>query len=218
MKKWLVLLVIIAAGCTHEPFTREPLPALQNADPNAMRESFARALPERFVSDDTIIVQAPFHDQIAILGVIQVDRVKGTFEVIGLNKVGIKLFDLAGDRHNTTVRYAIPPLMEHKDILIAAGDEIRRMYFNLVPEPAASAEIEKTDVKYTSGKMVYELGGNPTALLEKRENGFWGPTWRVQYFRYTSDSGRLYPRGLVMDNGTYHYRIIVKNRDIDFGQ
>jgi hypothetical protein len=218
MNKWLIMLLVIAAGCTHEPFTREPLPALQNADPNAMRESFAQAVPARFISDDSIIVDAPFHDEVAILGVIQVDRVKGTFEVIGLNQVGIKLFDLAGDRQNTTVRYAIPPLMEHKDILIAAGDEIRRMYFNLVPDSGAKAAIEKTDVKYTSGKMVYKLGGNPAVLLEKRENGLFGPDWRVQYFKYTSDSGRLYPRGLVMDNGTYHYRIIIKNRDIDFGQ
>jgi hypothetical protein len=54
-------------------------------------------------------------------------------------------------------------------------------------------------------------------LLEKRLEGFWGTIWRVRYYRYAPESGGLYPRGIVMDNERFHYRIIVKNRDVDFG-
>jgi hypothetical protein len=214
---WCIVLLLVTA-CAPEPFKREPLPTLQNPDPNSIREAFAKSLPPRFVSDDTIIVHAPFHDDFAFLGVLRVDRQKGTFELAGLNHVGIKLFDLSGDSSGTTINSAVPPLMEHKDILLAMGADIRRMFFDLAPDPDDKSTIERSEVKFKHGKLIRKLGGTPVILLEKREDGFFGPAWRVQYFRYTSDAGRLYPRGLVMDNGQYHYRIVVKNRDIDFEQ
>jgi hypothetical protein len=40
----------------------------------------------------------------------------------------------------------------------------------------------------------------------------------VHYFHYTPHPGGLYPRGIVMDNGELHYRIIVKNRDVEIDQ
>jgi hypothetical protein len=220
MKIWPIVLLLLAARCAPEPFPPEPLPALenQNPDPNAMREAFAKCLPQKFVSDDTIIVHAPFHNDMAFLGVLRVDRTKGTFELAGLNHTGIKLFDLSGDPGGTTINSAVPPLMEHKEILLAIGTDIRRMYFDLVPDFDAKTIIEKTDVKFKRGNMVRKLGGNPVILLEKRQDGFFGALWRVRYFRYSIDAGRLYPRGLVMDNGHYHYQIVVKNREIDFDQ
>jgi hypothetical protein len=218
MKFWAAIFLLLAAGCAHEPFAPEPLPILQNPDPNTMREAFAKSVPDRFVSDDTIIVQVPFHDDMAFLGVLRVDRTKGTFQLAGLNQTGIKLFELSGTNTDTTIVNAVPPLMDHKEILIALGTDVRRMFLDLVPDPGAKATIGKTGVNFKSGDIVQKLGGSPLVLLEKREDGFFGAPWRVRYFRYTTNAGRLYPRGLVMDNGQYHYRIIVKNRDIDFDQ
>src|ERR1700675_2508793 len=106
----LVLLATVA-GCAKLPFSAEPLPALANPDPQAMRENFARALPNRFISDDTIVIQAPFHDDLAVLDVLRMDRSAGKFELVALNHLGIKLFDLSGDRANVSVGYVLPPLM-----------------------------------------------------------------------------------------------------------
>jgi hypothetical protein len=218
MKLWLVIVLLFTAGCAHDPFPRESLPALQNPDPNAMRDAFAKSIPDRFVSDDTIIVQAPFLDDMAFLGVLRVDRTKGTFKLAGLNHTGIKLFELSGDTNEITINNAVPPLMEHKEILLAVGTDIRRMFFDLIPDPGSKITVEKTEVKFKTANVVRKLGGAPVSLLEKREDGFFGASWRVRYYRYAANDGNLYPRGLVMDNGQYHYRIIVKNRDIDFGQ
>jgi hypothetical protein len=49
-------------------------------------------------------------------------------------------------------------------------------------------------------------------LLEKRFAGWLGTIWRVRYFDYAISNGSLYPRGVVMDNAQYHYRIVIKNR------
>jgi hypothetical protein len=216
--RWAILLLLpLVGGCAGEPFVREPLPVLNHPDPNALRDAFARSVTDRFISDDTVIIQAPLRNDLAVLGVLRVDRVAGTFELVGLNHLGVKLFDLTSDRRGTTVRFAIPPLMKQTDVLLAMGQDIRRMYFDLVPGRRAVARVERTDVKFIQkepgGKLVYEFGGQPGVLLEKRSIGFFGTVWRVRYYRYESQAASLYPRGIVMDNSQFHYRIIVKNRD-----
>jgi hypothetical protein len=214
---WLILLAMTA--CAKLPFAPEPLIPLQNPDPLAMRESFSRALPNRFTSDDTIIIQAPFHHDLAVLGVLQVDRSAGKFELVALNHLGIKLFDLKGDRSNVSLDYVLPPLLGLKDILLSIGRDIARMYLDLVPAPSAKTEIEPDRILFidrqSDGTAVYEFGGNPSALRQKWLEGFFGDVWRVRYFRYSPEFGGLYPRGVVMDNERYHYRIIIKNRDVE---
>jgi hypothetical protein len=213
----LILLPAILMGCAAEPFTRPPLPRLKNPNPGAIRVQLAHSLPDRFTSDDTVIIQIPFHNDLAVLGVLRVDRPAGTFELVGLNQLGVKLFHVAGDSHGDMIRYAVPPLMEHKDLLMAIAEDIRRMFLDLVPTSAAETDTDSTTIEYSEetpqGKMVYEVGDSPPILLEKRLTGFFGTKWRVRYYRYHSFSSTLYPRGIVMDNGHYHYRIIVKNRD-----
>lgn len=217
--RWLgaVLLTMCVGGCAAKPFERPPLPILNNPNPTAMRQSVAHSLANQFTSDDTIVIDAPFH-KMAILGVLQIDRPAGTFELVGLNPMGVELFHLSGDSSGTKIRSALPPLMEQQEILLSIGQDIRRMYFDLVPQDSAAADPHSTFVRFTEktpdGTIVYEMGGEPTALLEKRLEGFFGAIWRVRYYQYTAAKGEtLYPRGIVMDNAHYHYRIIVKNRD-----
>lgn len=213
-----MMLLALIAGCAAEPFVRPPLPLLKDVNPQAMRDGFAHSLPARFTSDDTVIIHAPFRHDMAILGVLRVNRPADTFELVGLNQLGVQLFYLSGDSHGDTIRSALPPLLKQKDVLLAMAEDIRRMYFNLVPENDAEIETDSTTVRFTQdakhGELVYEFGGDPAVLLEKRQNGCFGASWRVRYYDYASSSGSLYPRGLVMDNGHYHYRIIVKNRDL----
>jgi hypothetical protein len=211
------MLPALLAGCAAEPFARAPLPELNTPYPLAVREQLEHTLPERFTSDDSVIIEIPFHNDLAVLGVIRVDRTAGTFELVGLNQLGVKLFHVAGDSHGDTIRYAVPPLMKHKDFLLSIAADIGRMFLNVVPDDGAETNVDSTTIEYSEdtpqGKMVYEVGDNPPVLLEKRLVGFFGTKWRVRYYRYHPSSGTLYPRGIVMDNGHYHYRIIVKNRD-----
>jgi hypothetical protein len=217
VKIWWAMIVLLT-GCAAQPFAREPLPILQNPDAQAMRQSFAASIPAKFVSDDTIVVSVPFHSDMAFLTVMRADRTAGKFEIAALNLTGIKLFDITSDSSGAIVQYAVPPLEKHKDILLMVAAAIREMFLDLTPPAESKTNARKTKVQYVNGNMVYQIGGNPAVLLEKKEDGLLGFKWRVQYFRYASDSGRLYPRGLVMDNGTYHYRIVWKNRDMVIDQ
>ncbi len=211
---WLA--IILLAGCAAEPFERPPLPVLDNPNPAAMRANFAHALANKFTSDDTIVIDAPFH-KMTILGVLEVDRKAGTFELVGLNPMGVELFHLSGEGGGTKIQSALPPLMEQKEVLLSIGQDIRRMYFDLVPSEQAAVDVHSTFVRLTEkeseGSIEYEMGGEPTVLLGRQLAGCFGATWRVRYYQYAAKNGGLYPRGIVMDNAHYHYRIIVKNRD-----
>jgi hypothetical protein len=175
-------------------------------------------VPGRFTADDTVIIHAPFRDDMVLLGVLHVDRVAGTFEVAGMSEMGIELFQLGGDRKGSTVRMAMPPLDQQGEVLAAMGRDIARAYLDLAPGPQAKVCVGRTSVSYSEerpeGRLVYELGGTPTVLLEKRMEDFWGWVWRVRYYDYFAGAGGLYPRGMVIDNSRYHYRIVIKNRGL----
>ena len=211
-----LMLLALVGGCGAAPFKRPPLPTLNDPDPQAMRDGFAHNLPNQFTSDDTVIIQAPFHDDLAVLAVLRVDRAAQTFEFVGLSQFGVKLFHLSGDRSGTTIRFAIPPLLAHTNVLLSIAQDIRKMYFDLVPAADSAVHVGRTIVCFTQktpqGKLVYEFGGNPAVLLDKHLDGFFGPVWRARYYEYSAPADGFYPHGIVMDNGQFHYRIIVKNR------
>jgi hypothetical protein len=208
------LLLAIVAGCSSQPFTRPPLPKLVKPDARAVQLDFNHALAEKFTSQDAVIISAPFRDDIAVLGVVQADRKAGTFEMAGLSQMGLELFHISGDANgNITVPTAIPPLMEQKDILLSIGRDVRRMYFDLVPPMDADYEVFPTYIEYKSNDIFYEYGGHPIVLLKKYVSGMIWAKYKVQYYDYAESDGHLYPRGIVMDNGHYHYRIVVKNRN-----
>jgi hypothetical protein len=213
----LVQFLALIAGCAAEPFQRPFLPILTDPDPRLIREELANRLADRFVSDDTVIIRAPFRDDLAVLGVLRVDRAAGTFELLGMNHLGVKFFHLGGSRQETSIRFAMPPLTEQTEVLLSVAEDTRHMYFGLTPGDDAVAEIHPTFVRFyentPEGKLVYEFGGQPVVLLEKRLEGFFGTIWRIRYYEYGTASSALYPRGIVMENSRFNYRIIVKNRE-----
>ncbi len=213
-----LLVFTLLTGCESEPFHRPPLPILHSPDPQVIRENALLSLPEQFTSDDSIIGKVPFHDPFAILGVLNVDRKTGTFELYGLSPIGVQFFHISGDSKGVTVGDAIAPLMGHRDILLVFARDIQRMYFDLSPRADAKAIIRAREVDFrqdtAEGTLIYEFGNEPTILLEKRLEGYFGTIWQVRYYQYLPGAGgKLFPHGIVMDNYRYHYRIIVKNRD-----
>lgn len=210
-----VLLLFLIGGCAGEPYPQPPLPALDHPDPRAIRVDFASRLAPRFVTDDNVTLSAPFHDQFAVLGSLRIDRPAGTFQLVGLNPLGVQLFELSGDRKATTIHFAIPPLMEQQWILKSIGDDIRRIDFDVIPPADATVDIATKSIRYRrrtqKGTLVYTFGGNPAVLLEKRLDLWFGSAWRIRYGDYAGAAGLLYPRWIVMDNDRGHYRLILKN-------
>jgi hypothetical protein len=219
----IFLFAMLLVGCAAEPFQRPPLPILHDPNPSAIREQFPQLLPDEFTSDDTLIFQFPFVGDVVTLGVLNVNRPAGTFELYSLNQTGITYFHLSGDRKFVYVREAMGPWMEHKDILLSIAQDIQRIYLN--PAPSLDSKIniraDRVDfsLKTSGGRLVYQFGMEPAVLLQKELNGCFGASWRARYYDYRpGTAGKLFPHGIVMDNYQSHYRLIIKNRDWTVGE
>lgn len=102
----LMGLMLAAAGCQSQPFVRGELPALGTTSNQALLDDVARQTPKGVTTDDTVIIQAPFRDDMALLSVAKIDRVHRSLELLGLSPVGMKLFHVAYVDGKPVVRYA----------------------------------------------------------------------------------------------------------------
>jgi hypothetical protein len=210
--------MVLLTGCRGEPFQQPPLPTLRNPNPQLIRENFPKLLPDEFTTDDTLILQFPFHDDLVMLGVLNVNKPAGTFELYAVNQMGVPFFHLSGNRSGVAVRDAIGPWLDHKDILLAIARGIQHIYFNPAPDSTATVAVSFTHVdfkqKTAEGTISYQFGMEPTVLLQKQLDGIFGPVWRARYYDYRPGTGgKLFPAGIVLDDNPFHYRLIIKNRD-----
>ena len=206
-------------GCS-EPFQREPLQTLGTVRPPELLQTAQRNVPPRMTSEDRVIIQSLIGDQ-AIMGVVNVNRTTGTFELAGLNHMGLVLFDVSGDRRRTTIKSAIPPLDKMPQVLHALARDIRNIYLDPVPHDAADANASSKSVCYhqttPQGTIHYELAAPDGRLIEKRLTSTGRTLWRIRYYGYTAKSGVIHAGGIVLDNNTYHYRVVIRNRSWQIG-
>jgi hypothetical protein len=123
------------------------------------------------------------------------------------------------------IRFAAPPLKERSQVLLSLAADAWHIYFDLLPTHSWKARRSDTRLelreKTGQGTIHYTLAGQPAVLIEKSRSTTWrGTRWRVRYYDYTP-AGSIasgaspdwrHPSGIVLDNKTYHYRIIIKNR------
>lgn len=212
---FVICITMGPVGCSALPFTRGMLPKLDHPDPAKIIEQQTAGLPVKFTSEDTVSIDTLFKD-VAILGYLRMDRQSRTFDLMGMNHVGIQLFLLSVEGDNTQIKSAIGPLQKHPELLHGLANDIRRIYFDLVPNAHFNVNVKPDKVCYAgklSGtKIKYEFGDAPTVLLTKSQPGLFGPSWVVNYFDYEHRNGQFFAKNIVMDNHQLHYRIVIKNR------
>ena len=219
--KHSVLIIMLGAtlltGCASVPFIAVPTPVLHEPDPAAMRSAWSANLPTRFTTEDTVVMEFPGYSM-ALLGFLRVDRAAGTFKVQGMNHMGWRAFLISGTLSETEVLFAVSPLAKRPKVLQSIAQGIRHMYFNLVPDEEALVRVDARSVRYTENRpganLEFVMGGADGVLLEKRLRGWTGPVWRVRYYEYAPLVEGVFPRGIVLDNARFHYRIVVKNRSV----
>ena len=110
-------------------------------------------------------------------------------------------------------------LMKRNNILLSFAEDIRRMYLEVTPDASSKPRVHSKHVTFAqkddTGKTVFDFGGDPIVLREKRVKGFLRTKWKAEYFMYTTQDGKTYPRGIEMKNGRYFYRMTIKARSFD---
>lgn len=191
------MLVFFLAGCASEPFKRQTVVPMGVTSPQQVLEKLAHGLPTSIVTDDTVVIQAPFRDDMAVLSVVKIDRINVTLELMGMSHTGVKLFHVAYENGKPVIRYAAPPLADQKQVLESLATDSWHIYFDLLPELAAwkktswdkmafERKTEQGTLKYTLMRIAKDKTSPARTVLAEKKLATWtGTKWRVRYFHYS---------------------------------
>jgi hypothetical protein len=132
--------------------------------------------------------------------------------------MGVKLFEISGNDHAVTNHYVIAAIAQYGEVGTVAGNDIRRIYFDLTPSPNATVWKRKYQYVYRqysgSGYLEYVFAGADGNLIEKRYYEDHLPVWSASYYEYRDQKGNRYPRGIVFINYQYGYRLTVRQKEL----
>ena len=204
-------------GCAAVPFQRTSYVPLGSVDPQLMRREFESSQPDSFKIINSIVFKYKWRS-FSALGYLDVNRGLKIFSVSCLNPMGIKLFELSGDKDAVRTNYVLKELLSKGDLPQVAGDDIRRIYFGNVPSGEAKAQKEKRRVVFSepsgSGVIKYIFAGSPTMLVEKKYYEKTRLIWSVSYYEYRQERGKYYPSGIMLKNSRFGYSLIVRLKEV----
>jgi len=219
MSRLLVaVLAVFLAGCVSAlPFKEAALVPLDAADPQAVVERFRSGNPERFQLLNTIVFEYTWFT-FAGIGYLEVDAKDHFYKVACMNHMGVKLFEVSGNRDGVLSQAAIGPLADKGDIARAVGDDIMRVYFDLVPSAQAWIAHKKTRLVFRqpsdAGALEYVFAGEPLVLRTKTYYEDNRAVWRVSYYDYRTKNEKHFPAGIILQNYRHGYRLIVRQKEI----
>ena len=213
----LLIGVLLVAGCAHVPFQETKRVSFASVEPKSVVEQFKANSPVNFQLLNSVVFEYSWKTFMGI-GYIDINRQDSTFKVVCLNPLGVQLFELSGDRNSIVTHSAMPALMQYGDLPTAVGNDIRRIYFDLLPSEKARVWKGKYKVNfwqpYDSGVMEYEFAGEGRQLVEKVYYENDEIIWRISYYEYVVRNGKHYPQGIIMTNYRYGYQLTVRQKEL----
>ena len=209
--------LFIVSGCRNIPFKETELVPLQIKAPEEIPLIFEQRMPEKFTLLNSLVFNYFWHS-FSSLGVCKVDINTDSIIVVGMNQMGIKLFELSGKPGSVECNFAIEELKKYKKFPETVITDIHRVYFNQFSHLDANVVTSKYKIcfviPYQKGKIHYCFGGKDLCLLEKKyvENG--DELWKVTFYEYTLINSKLFPKGIIFDNFEHDYQLVISLKEI----
>lgn len=219
MRNWIAafLSVVFLSGCSSIPFQKTAHIPLGPEDPLIIMEQFSNNLPEHFQLINTIVFEYNWNT-FSCIGYIDINTREDRFTVVCINPLGIKLFEISGDKDGIDQHFALEGFARKGDFADLVGEDIKRIYFNLVPTTKAEIKKKKYQVisrqLLSSGSMEYIFAGEDGYLVEKSYYNDNALIWRVSYYEYRQKDGKIYPGGIILKNYKYQYGLTVRLKEI----
>ena len=219
MKRLLLIFIalICVGGCTSIPFQKTIYVPMQSVDPWALVEEFRKTSPDNFRVINTIVFKYNWN-KFSAIGYIDVNAGEKTFKAVCINPMGVKLFELTGDKDKIDSHFVMEQFSGKGNFAGTVGEDIRRIYFDLTPSAGAVVNKKKTKIVFSgpagSGILEYTFAGSAGLLVEKNyyEDGILN--WSVSYYEYLQKDGKNYPSGIILENYKYGYSLTVKLKEI----
>ena len=220
MFKYLLIPVIILlhlTGCAGIPFQKAERVPIGKIEPGEVKEQFALMLPEKLRIINSMVFEYK-GEAVSFIGYSDVDTLNKTFTVVGLNQVGIKLFELTGNNDKTELRFAVEEFTKRGNFAEAVAGDIKKIYFDRLPGAGAKASREKYETVFARNEdgatIEHVFAGAGNLLVEKRCTVDNIAVWNVYYYEYHIENDKLYPAGIILENHKYDYRLILRLKEI----
>jgi hypothetical protein len=210
MRFLLAALLLLMSGCTTAPFPRPALTPTVPCTAAALTAGLWSA-----GSGSLLIRQSALFElhglRVPMTGVMKLDLTAQSARLVGMNDMGVKLYDLSVEATTSATHFLVPELARYPGFSEAVALSVRRIF--LAPAPAADDSLERTATRYLltredddGGRLRFTFGGAAAQLLEKSAQGP-AASWRVRYYQYQPWSGYLFPAGIVLDDEQAGYRL-----------
>jgi len=212
-----LIALVCLYGCSVIPFQKTSNVPMDSVEPLAIVEKFTNNSPVSFEIMNTIVFKYNWN-KFSGIGYIYVDTAEKAFRAVCMNPMGVKLFELSGDKGGIVPHFVLEQFSQQGNFAAMVGEDIRRIYFDLTPSPGAHVKKRKYEIRFRepagAGSMEYIFAGAGGYLVEKNyyeENAL---NWGISYYEYLERDGRIYPRGIILNNYKYGYRLTVRLKDV----
>lgn len=213
----LALFIGLLAACSTVPFEPTRLTAL----PAATAAELTRG---QWSSGNGILLvrQSAVFElhgmKVPVAALMKLDLAQKEARLVGMNEMGVKLYDISVDREKSEAHFLMPELARYPKFAEAVGTSVRRIFLEPLPSPDDSLEAESNRYLLTrksGGDTVrFVFGGEQAQLLEKSSSGKSG-SWRVRYYQYQEQQGILFPGGIVLDDDQAGYRLTLWTESVE---
>lgn len=209
--------MLCLAGCSTIPFQAAPGMLMENAESGTVKENFSLLLPDRFQIISTIAFEYK-GQSVSFIGYSDIDTKGKTFIVAGIHQSGMKIFEITGDSDKTELRFAIEDFTKKGNFAEAVGGDIRKIYFDRLPSDSSKAYKKKHEIVFVQEEpkaiMEFVFAGPGNLLVEKRCIVDNQAIWRVNYYEYRIENGKLHPAGIILENIKYGYKLTMRLKEI----
>lgn len=202
-------LLLLATGCATAPFA--PVELTPTAPKSAAELSaglWNRGGGKLMLRHSALF---EFHGmRVPVEAMLQLDPAAGEARLVGMNEMGVKLYDITVLPKESRANFVMPDLSRYPGFADAVATSVRRIFLEPEPKPGDRLQVKKRSYLLTRDEgdatVEFTLGGAEAQLLEKTFRGH-GDSWLVRYYQYERRDGRLFPGGIVLDDDRAGYRL-----------
>jgi hypothetical protein len=211
MSLWLLgALLMLSGGCATLPFERTELTPVPPSSAAALTGGLWSSSGLKLLVRQSALFELQGM-RVPMVGVMQLDLGRKRARLVGMNDMGVKLYDISVAADSHQAHFVLPELARYPGFAEAVAASVRRIF--LAPNPAADDLLQTAASSYllsrdngACGKLRFTLGGAGNRLLETSCRG---PleSWRVRYYRYRESPGIFFPGGIVLEDDRAGYRL-----------
>lgn len=215
----LLALALAVAGCGGGRVPFEPTPPVPTRQVTA-----AELVKGQWTATPTVfrIRQSALFEfrgaRVPMAGFLVLDLQRQEVRLVGLNDLGVKLFDLGVTSEGYQEHYLLPELSKIPGLTGAVADSVRRIF--LAPQPSPNdalrigGEIYRLSRLEGDRRLQFTFGG-PGALLQEKTAEGGGEDWRARYYEYRPVEDTFFPGGIVLQDRRAGYRLTLWMEEVN---